>query len=157
MSNMSNWLKAGLLGAAAVVALQLLGLIPCVGCVTWLLIYLAYGCVGALAAYWLPPVRPPGLAAGHGALAGTIAGAIGGAVGLLFALGIATVFVPLGILGDAAGGAGPRASGLWEALAAVFGTAACGTACYSVGVAIAAGLGALGAVIFAAIQTEPAP
>ena len=72
---MSNWLKAGLLGAAVVVVLQVLGIIPCVGCVTWILTYVAYGCFGALAAYWLPPRRMPGPAAGQGALAGAIAGA----------------------------------------------------------------------------------
>ena len=64
MSRMSNWLKAGLLGAAVVVALQVLGIIPCVGCVTWLLTYVAYGCIGALAAYWLPPRRLLGPACG---------------------------------------------------------------------------------------------
>jgi len=47
MSKMSNWLKAGLLGAAVVVVLQIMGIIPCVGCVTWLLVYVAHGCIGA--------------------------------------------------------------------------------------------------------------
>jgi hypothetical protein len=154
MSKMSNWLKAGLLGAAVVVALQVLGIIPCVGCVTWLLAYVAYGCIGALAAYWIPPRRLPGPAAGHGALAGAIAGAIGGAVGLIIALGITTVFVPLGMLGEALGGAGFDPSALWEMFATVVGSVTCGTGCYALGVGIAAGLGALGGLIFAAIQPE---
>jgi hypothetical protein len=154
MSKMSNWLKAGLLGAAVVVALQVLGIIPCVGCVTWLLAYVAYGCIGALAAYWMPPRRLPGPAAGHGALAGAVAGAIGGAVGLIIALGITTVFVPLGMLGEALGSAGFDPSALWEAFATVVGSITCGTGCYAVGVGIAAGLGALGGVIYAAIQPE---
>jgi len=154
MSKMSNWLKAGLLGAAVVVALQMLGIIPCVGCVTWLLVYLAYGGAGALAAYWMPPVRQLGPAAGQGALAGAIAGAIGGAVGLILTLGMATFFVPLGVLGEAMGGTGLDPSTLWETFAAVVGSITCGTGCYAFGVAIAAGLGALGGLIFAAAQPE---
>jgi len=154
MSKMSNWLKAGLLGAAVVAVLQVLGIIPCVGCVTWILTYVAYGCIGALAAYGLPPRRMPGSAAGQGALAGAIAGAIGGAVGLVLALGIVTVFVPLGVLGDSLGGAGFDPSALWEAFATLVGSVTCGSGCYALGVGIAAGLGALGGLIFAAIQPE---
>jgi hypothetical protein len=154
MSKMSNWLKAGLIGAAAVVVLQLLGIIPCVGCVTWLLVYVAYGCIGALAAYWMAPRRLPGPAAGNGALAGLIAGAIGGAVGLIIALGVATFFVPLGLLGNASQGAPAGPSALWGTLASLIGSLTCATGCYAVGVAIAAGLGSLGGVIFAAIQPE---
>jgi hypothetical protein len=154
MSKMSGWLKAGLLGAAVVVVLEVLGIIPCVGCVTWLLTYVAFGCIGALAAYWLPPRRLPGPAAGQGALAGAIAGAIGGAVGLVFALTITFVSVPLGMLSEALGGTGLDPSALWEAFATTVGSITCGTACYALGVGIAAGLGALGGVIFAAIQPE---
>jgi hypothetical protein len=154
MSKMSNWLKAGLIGAAVTVVLQLLGIIPCVGCVTWILGYVAYGCVGALAAYWMPPRRQPGPAAGQGALAGAIAGAIGGAVGLLILLGLTTIYVPLGILGDALEGTGADPAALWETLASLVGSLTCGTGCYAFGVGIAAGLGALGGLIFAAIQPE---
>jgi hypothetical protein len=154
MSKMSNWLKAGLIGAAAVVVLQLLGIIPCVGCVTWLLGYVAYGCVGALAVYWMSPPRQPGPAAGHGALAGAIAGAIGGAVGLVILLGLITIFLPLGILGDALEGTGVDPATLWETFASVVGSLTCGTGCYALSVGIAAGLGALGGLIFAAIQPE---
>jgi hypothetical protein len=154
MSKMSDWLKAGLIGAAVVVVLQILGIIPCVGCITWLLVFVAYGCVGALAAYWLPPRRQPGPAAGHGALAGAIAGAIGGGVGLLILLGLITVFVPLGILGEVLEGTGVDPAALWETFASLVGSLTCGTGCYALGVAIAAGLGALGGLIFAAIQPE---
>jgi len=154
MSKMSNWFKAGLLGAPVVAVLQVLGIIPCVGCVTWILTYVAYGCFGALAAYWLPPRRMPGPAAAHGARAGAIAGAIGGAVGLILALGITTVFLPLGMLGEALEGTGLDPSALWEMFATVVGSITCGTGCYALGVGIAAGLGALGGLIFAAIQPE---
>jgi hypothetical protein len=154
MSKMSNWLKAGLLGAPVVVGLQVLGIIPCVGCVTWILGFVAYGCFGALAAYWMPPRRLPGPAAAQGALAGAIAGAIGGGVGLVLALGISTVFVTLGVLGVAMEGTGFDPSALWEMFATVVGSATCGTGCYALGVGIAAGLGAMGGLLFAAIQPE---
>jgi hypothetical protein len=152
MSKTSNWLRAGLIGAAAALALQLLGIIPCVGCVTWLFVYLAYGCAGALAAYWMPPLRQPGRVAGHGALAGAIAGAIGGAYGLLIVLVIPTVFLPLELLSFAMEGTGVGPAALWETLAATLGSLTCGGGCYALGVGIAAGLGALGALSFAAMQ-----
>jgi hypothetical protein len=154
MSNMSNWLKAGLIGAAVGVVLQILGIIPCVGCVTWLLAWVSYGCIGALAAYWMPPRRQPGPAAGHGALAGAIAATIGGGVGVILALGIATVLVPLQLIGYGMEGSSVGPSALWETFAAMIGSVTCGTGCYLVGVGIAAGLGALGGLLFAAIQPE---
>jgi hypothetical protein len=77
---MSPWLKAGLIGAAVVTGLNLLGLIPCVGLFTCLLGLLAYVGVGALAAYWMPPLRMAGPAAGQGALAAALAALIGGIV-----------------------------------------------------------------------------
>jgi hypothetical protein len=154
MSNMSNWLKAGLIGAAAVVGLQILSIIPCVGCVTWLLIYVAYGCIGALAVYWMPAPRQPGPAAGQGALAGAIAGAIGGGVALIIGLGLTVLFAPMEFLGYYMGGTGVDPSMVWETIAGVVGTVTCGTGCYALMVGLAAGLGALGGVIFAAIQSE---
>lgn len=154
MADMSNWVKAGLIGAAVVVVLQVLGMIPCVGCVTWLLGYVAYGCIGALAAYWMPPLRLPGPAAGQGALAGAIAGAIGGAVGLIITVGVVTVFAPLAVLGPALEGAGLDPSALFEMVGSLVGSVTCATGCYAIGVAVAAGLGALGALIFVVIQRE---
>ncbi len=154
MSEMSNWLKAGLLGAAVIVGLNLVGLIPCVGCVTWILVLVAYGCIGALAAYWMPPQRLPGPAAGQGALAGAIAGAIGGAVGLILAIVGVAVFAPLAALGEAVEGTGVEPGVLGEMLASIVGSVTCGTGCYAIGVGIAAGLAALGGLIFAAMRPE---
>jgi hypothetical protein len=154
MSKMSSWLRAGLIGAAAALTLQLLGIIPCVGCVTWPLVYVAYGCAGALAAYWMPPLRQPETAAGHGALAGAIAGAIGGAYGLLIVLVIPTVFLPLEFLSFAMEGTGVGPAELWETLAGTLGSLTCGGGCYALGVGIAAGLGALGGMILAALQPD---
>jgi len=70
------------------------------------------------------------------------------------ALGLTAVIVPLGILGDALEGTRIDPAAIWETVASVLGSFTCGTACYLPGVGIAAGLGALGGLIFAAIQPE---
>jgi uncharacterized membrane protein YeaQ/YmgE (transglycosylase-associated protein family) len=57
-----------------------LGLIPCVGLIACGFSLLVYAGVGALAGYWMPPLRTPGTAAGQGALAAVVAGLIGGIV-----------------------------------------------------------------------------
>jgi hypothetical protein len=80
---MSSWLKAGLIGAAVLVALNVLGLIPCVGLFTCIFGLLVYGGIGVLAAYWLPPVREAGAAAGQGAAAAVVAALIGGLVNMV--------------------------------------------------------------------------
>jgi len=80
---MSPWLKAGLIGGGVLAVLNLMSLIPCVGLVTCLLGFVAYAGIGALAAYWMPPLRVVGDAAGQGALAALVAGAIGGLVNLV--------------------------------------------------------------------------
>jgi hypothetical protein len=151
MSGTSSWLKAGLIGAAASIVLQVMGIIPYLGCVTFVLVYVAYGCVGALATYWMPPRRLPAPAAGHGALAGAIAGVIGGTVGQILYLVITSVF---GLSGD------PQVCALLDpyALREMFDTVvvllAFYAACQVLGVGIAAGLGALGGLTFASIQPE---
>lgn len=154
MAEMSNWLKAGLLGAAVIVGINLVGLIPCVGCFTCFLAWVAYGCIGALAAYWMPPVREAGPAAGQGALAGVIAGAIGGAVGLILSLVGIAVFGPLAALGEMVEGAGVDPGALVGVGSGLVGSMMCGTGCYAIGIGIAAGLGALGGLIFAAMRPE---
>jgi hypothetical protein len=77
---MSPWLKAGLIGGAVLVVLDILGLIPCVGLIACALMLLAYIGIGVLAAYWMPPIREPGPAATQGAGAATLAALIGGIV-----------------------------------------------------------------------------
>ena len=64
------------------------------------------------------------------------------------------VFLPLGVLGEALESTGVGPSALWEMFATVVGSITCGTGCYALGVGIAAGLGPLGGLIFAAIQPE---
>jgi hypothetical protein len=77
---MSPWLKAGLVGGAVLVVLDVLGLIPCVGFLTCILGLVAYIGIGALAAYWMPPIREAGPAAAQGAGAAALAALIGGIV-----------------------------------------------------------------------------
>ena len=92
---MSGWLKAGLIGAAIVVVLKVLQLVPCVNCCAIPAEWVAYGCIGALAAYWIIPVRTMGAGAGQGALAGLIAAAVGGVVGIGIAVVGNAVFGPM--------------------------------------------------------------
>jgi hypothetical protein len=73
-------LKAGLVGAAILLVVNLLSLIPVIGCISLTLELLAYLAIGALAGFWLTPRRETGRAAGQGALAGLLASVIGGLV-----------------------------------------------------------------------------
>jgi hypothetical protein len=80
----TGWQKAGLIGAAVVIVLRLLALIAVAlergvsYCVMPVAESIVYGCVGALAAYWMLPVRTKGSAAVRGASAAVIAAVIGG-------------------------------------------------------------------------------
>jgi len=149
---MSNWLKAGLIGAAVVVVLDFVNLIPGAICCTWVTEWVTYGCIGALAAYWMTPTRMAGPAAGQGALAGLVAGAIGGAVGVVLFVIQATVlgaaeWIPPDALQEMY-----RAGIDPDMFLAPVGIGIFGSICCAVGVAIAAGLGALGGLIFAGVK-----
>jgi len=76
---MSASLKGGLIGAAAAVVLALLGMVPCLGCITSILALVLYIGVGVLTATWMTPPRDAGKAAGSGAVAGLIT-ALGGGI-----------------------------------------------------------------------------
>ena len=73
-------LKAGLIGAAIVLVLNLIGIIPVIGCIGLPLELVAYGIIGAVATVWVTPRREAGRAAGQGALAGLIAATVSGVV-----------------------------------------------------------------------------
>ena len=55
-------LKAGLVGAAIMLVLNLISLVPALGCIALPLELIAYIAVGALAALWMMPRREPGRA-----------------------------------------------------------------------------------------------
>jgi hypothetical protein len=154
---MSPWVKAGLIGGAVVVVLNLLGLIPCAGVVFCGLGILAYAVIGALAAYWMPPLRSAGPAAGQGALAAGLAAVIGGIVNWIvttiqFAItDTATVIesIPAESLQQL------RDAGIDPSVFAGSGAgAAFGGICCGAGFLIAIVLGAIGGAIFAAVKSD---
>lgn len=160
---MSGWLKAGLIGAAIVIVLKVLGVIPCVSCCALPLEWVAYGCIGALAAYWISPVRMMGSAAGQGALAALIAAVIGGVVGIGANVVGGAVLAPLqnawlrqlppNMLHEMSkAGLDPQL--LAGAGAGVLTNLTAGTMCCGISLGIGAGLGALGGLIFAAVKSE---
>jgi hypothetical protein len=154
---MSPWLKAGLIGAAVVTVLNLLGLIPCVGVVTCMLGLLVYVGVGALAAYWIPPLRLAGPAAGQGALAAVLAALIGGIVNVIIITVQMAITDTASILSQIPAEtmqqleqAGIDPSMLVGPGAGVM----IGSVCCLGGLIFAAILGAIGGAIFAAVKSD---
>ena len=161
---MSGWLKAGLIGAVILILLKVVEVVPCVVCCALPLEWVAFGCIGALAAYWIPPgARTMGAGAGQGALAGLLAAAIGGVIGIGVNVVGATVLQPLQVATwrmlppDVLRGmveAGIDPSMFTGAGADVVGTITSGSVCCGIGLVVAAALGALGGLIFAAVKSE---
>ena len=154
-------LKAGAVGAGAVIVLNLIGLIPCVGCFTCILGLLAYVGAGALAAYWLPPVRTAGEGAGAGAIAGVVVGIVGGIVNMVIsALQFAISGGPGAMMGQMSQLPPEVMSQLYEAgldpmmFASIGGVLGVSAVCCVIGFVLAAVLGAIGGVLFAAVKPE---
>ena len=158
---MSASLKAGLIGAATAVVLALLGMIPCVGLCTWILVLVLYVVVGVLAANWMEPPRDAGKGAGSGAIAGLITALVGGIVNVIISVARFTIgggeaammrqleqlppeyLEPLRDLGISPGAlVGPE----W----AIGGSALCCGA----GLLVAAALGAIGGAITASMKRD---
>jgi hypothetical protein len=139
---MSTWLKAGLIGGGVAAVLNLLGQIPIVECITWILVLATYCGVGALAAYWMPPVREKGPAAKQGALAGLIATVIGTGAGAIF-----------GVIKTAIFGGTAMPEG-FEMMAGVGGAVVFGLLVFVASLAIAPALGALGGLVYASVRPE---
>ncbi|MBN1995101.1 MAG: hypothetical protein JW953_20575 [Anaerolineae bacterium] len=78
--DMQAVLKAGGLGAVVLIVLNLLGLIPCVGCITFILSLVVYVGIGVLAAMWMMPPRTAGSGATNGAIAAVAAALVAGGV-----------------------------------------------------------------------------
>ncbi len=154
---MSPWIKAGLIGGAVLVVINLLGLIPCVAIFSCLLGLLIYIGIGALAAYWMPPLREAGAAAGQGALAAVVAALIGGIVNTIITT------IQMAITDTAAILSQIPADSLQQLEQAGvdptmfvgpgFG-ALIGSGCCLVGLILAAILGAVGGAVFAAIKAD---
>ncbi len=147
--DMQAILKAGGVGAGVLIFLSLLGLIPCVGCITLILSLLAYVGVGVLAALWMTPPRDGAGGAKNGAVAALLAGVVAGLVNMVIA-GIQFTISGSSQFTEAINNLPPdQASALAElgispaalGIGAVLGLSA---GCCLVGMLIAAGLGAAG-------------
>ena len=152
-------LKAGLIGAAIVLVLNLIGIIPVIGCIGLPLELVAYGVIGALAALWMMPRREAGRAAGQGALAGLIAAAVSGVVRAILTpismqlsggtSAILSQVPPESLQALQQAGIDPNVifgGGTMAGLVLV--------CCLPLGLMLGAGLGALGGLIFAAAKPE---
>jgi len=163
---MSPSLKAGLIGAAVAVVLELLGLllglIPCLGCIPPVLTLALYVGVGVLAATWLERPRDAGKGAGSGAVAGLITALGGGITNIIISAVRFTV------------GGGQQAFmrqfrqlppefrepwrdlGLDPTMLATPGWAIGGSAlCCALGLLLAAALGAAGGALTVSLQKKP--
>ena len=154
-------LKAGAVGAGVIIVLNLIGLIPCVGCITCILGLLAYVGAGALAAYWLPPVRTAGGSAGAGAIAGVVAGIIGGIVNMIIAALQFAISGGSGAMMRQMEQLPPEALDQLYQLgfdptifASTVGVVGVSALCCVAGFILAALLGAIGGVIFASVKPE---
>jgi len=153
------WLRAGLIGAAVMLVIGLIGLIPILSCLTLPLELFAFIGIGALAGSSILPRRAGGRAAGQGALAGLIAGLASGIITVILA--------PLGF--NMAGGSNAiinqlpaqtleqfEQAGIDPAMFFNTGTATGFTAlcCLPTGLIVGAVLGALGGLIYASVKPE---
>jgi hypothetical protein len=143
-------LKAGLIGVAVMLVWTLINqlLLPASGGLVWVacgVSSLVYVGIGVLAGFFLTPPRAAGKGAGAGAIAGLISGAVSGAVGyIIMAVRAAR---GLGIPGlDPQQMQQLAESGIDPMVLAIPG-AICG-------VAIGAGLAAIGGAIVAAVKTD---
>ena len=160
---MSAWLKAGLVGIAILIVLNLIGLIPYLACITAPLSLATYIVVGVLAASYMPPRREAGTAAGQGALAAVVAGFGGG----IISLGIGMIRAAMGGVFQGAqflSQLPPEirhqfrdlgiSSDLVAGLSGIGGAAVCGSVCCLGGIVFAAVLGAIGAAIYASVNPD---
>ena len=160
---MSSWLKAGLIGGAALALLSLLlafaGSLG-IECTLQLLTLMAFAGTGALAAYWMPPVRKPGPAAGQGAMAATVGQLIGGVVFTILTL-IRSFFIDTAAVISALdpelldqmveAGMDPE---ILETLVGPVGAVLSGSLCCVGGLIFAAILGAIAGAVLAALRPE---
>jgi len=165
---MKPWLRAGLIGAAVLAGFAVLNLVPAVGgccCFAWPVLYFG---IGMLAGSFVPPVRDSGTAAGQGALAALLAQFVGGIVNtVIVAIQSATTDVSqvYADLITAWQSAGLNTTTLEGALkdmpswltgqsGGLIAGVASGAMCLVGGLLLAAILGALGGLIFAALKRE---
>ncbi|MEW5869201.1 MAG: hypothetical protein AB1894_08005 [Chloroflexota bacterium] len=154
---MPGWLKAGLIGAVGLILLTLIGLVPGLVCITLPLTLLFYPAIGALAAAYVPPVRSAGQGAGQGTLAAVTAALLSGSV----TMAIYMVHSALIDTSQAISELPPETLEALhilgippELLVGISGGAIGGFMCCSLGVLIAAALGAIGGALYGAVKPE---
>ncbi len=165
---MKPWLKAGLIGAAILAGFAVLSLVPAVGgccCIAWPVLYLG---IGLLAGSFVPPVRDSGTAAGQGALAALLAQFLGGLVNTVIVAiqssttDVSQVYSDLITAWQSAGLDTTTLQGALENMPSwltgqgggLIAGVASGAMCLVGGLIVAAILGALGGLIFAALKRE---
>ena len=156
-------LKAGLIGAAVLVALTLLELIPIpyLACACFVIRLLVYAGIGVLAGFFLTPPRTAGTGAGAGAIAGAIGGLISGIVSMIAAVVQGAVGVASGALDpemlrlftEFGADIDPETLALLTGAGAGMGAAISGVSCLC-SLAVGAALGAIGGVIFGAAKRD---
>jgi hypothetical protein len=161
---MSSWLKAGLIGGAVLAVLSILltfvGQTLGLECAIELLTLLVFAGIGALAAYWMPPLRQAGPAAGRGAMAASLAQLIGGVVLTVLTV-VRSTFVDTEAvitnidpaLLESLAEAGVDMQAL-ETMMGPVGAVFSGSLCCVGGLIFAAILGAVGGALVAAIKPE---
>ena len=160
-------LKAGLIGAAAAFILTFTGILPglvrqvgALGCVCCLLPLLAYAGAGVLGGFFVPAPRDTGTGAGAGAIAGLLSG-VGNTLSWMIITGLQMLITGTQ---EVASGLDPqtldmlRETGMspemFTALSGVTGVFIGGGMCCLVSLALGAGLGALGGLIFASAKRD---
>jgi hypothetical protein len=159
-------LKAGLIGAGVMVVLVLLNLIPSLipavgvlGCACCGVELLAYAGAGALAGVFLSPPRTTGAGAGAGAIAGVLSGVGAGIMTIITAAGrmafaggqMVSAIDPAQARQLIDAGIDPQMLTIFAGWGGVF---LGGGLCCLGWIAIGAGLGALGGLIFAAAKKD---
>jgi len=157
-------LKAGGIGAAVMVVLALLGLIPIpfLGCLCCLLVFAAWIGAGVMAANFSPAPRTSGGAAGTGALAGVVSGLGYGVVTAIAAViraatgsgaaAVSSMLTPDVIQQLQQAGIDPQTfSQVTSFMASTGGAAIAGSLCCVGALLLGAALGAVGGAIGAAI------
>jgi hypothetical protein len=150
---MPAWLKAGLIGAVILIVLSLIGMIPfaLLGCLVLPLYLVVYVAVGVLAASYMPPPRTAGAGAGQGALAAAVAALLSGVVSTIIGAGRAAMTdatvafqnIPPDMLDQIEQTGVPM-----EVFVGLGGALIFGTICCTVGILLAAALGAIGGAIY---------
>jgi hypothetical protein len=154
---MSGWLKAGLIGMAIIILLNILGLVPLLVCITLPLTLVAYCAIGVMAAVWMTPPRTVEGGAGQGAIAALIASLGGGIVNLVIVWTQASSGgmqrylsqMPPEIMRQIQQSDIPMDL-LFGTISAAIG----GTCCCALGMVFAAALGAAGGAIYASTKRE---